>query len=394
MGDPPPLVRCPASTANLEPLPSPPPEPVSHPTFQNALRQQHQSRTSSASAAFHKRKSKETNKSSVNSSSGGVVDRHQEEAYDNEDNNTNRGGHEEGVVVSPGLLLDQTKEHLPPQWSLKEHLNSSQHQRDNDTVPPADTIRKRIKFIMGDDEDDDEEVAVGAEIVDQENSIQPPARKSDCKRLCPAPSSSSAAPQLTSKLRLRTSCSQLNMDSEAMSLLLLHQPEHHQKKKSEKNPSSVGSAGQETRGSLSEEQQHKKPKQRKKTARSAPATTNRGTNNSSSSNRTRSRFFSRFNKRTVRAVVLLVVKLCGLLVASILIPSSKQLVTAVNSGFDSDQQQFDQPSAATNLDDMLTFDEYGNAISPLDGYASSTISPAYNGNYPAVGLCVWATWRK
>lgn len=355
MGDPPPLIRCPpsdnaslfAATASVPPEPAPPSQ-------HRVQRVSKQSRTSAT--AFHKRKSKHANKlESCKAASdcpgiGKAVIADYQAASDNEDNNTNRGGHAVGVVVVGGAAPGK----IPIEQSVVKVRNLSraderQEPREEPTAA-ADTIRKRIKFIMGDDEEEEEED------VDRENSKQPQAKESGCKKMPRLDSSSESSswssavvsPEstITSKLRLRT------RDTGSRQ----HQPESQK--------TSLGCGEKETKA---------KKRQRKDSKGSQNRTTP-----ASTSNRTRSRFFSRFNKRTIRAVVLLVVKLCGLLVASILIPSSKQLVTAVDSGFD--QAEPSAPAAPTNLDDLL--DEYGD-MSGLDGYASSTIiaiSPA-NGNY-------------
>lgn len=210
----------------------------------------------------------------------------------------------------------------------------------------ADTIRKRIKFIMGDDEaaEDGEEAQPQAKASPDSSALQVP---------WPA-----APPSATRKLRLRTSCSTLqNMGSEM--------PMDPGSPTNNRNERTNNNNGRKTSGGGGGGNQ----RQRRETSTTRTAST--------SSNRTRSRFFSRFNKRTIRAVVLLVVKLCGLLVASILIPSSKQLVTAVDSGFGQSEPSVPGAAAPTNLDD-----EYGE-MSGMGGYASSTIiaiSPA-NGNY-------------
>lgn len=349
MGDPPPLIRCPpsdnaslfAATASVPPEPSPP-------SPHRSQRVSKQSRTSAT--AFHKRKSKHANKlescKAARDCPGigkAVIGRYQA-ASDNEDNNANRGGHAVGVVVAaPGKIPIEQSE-----LKARNLFRADERQEPREeTAAAADTIRKRIKFIMGDDEEEEED-----EDVDRENSKQPPAKGSSCKKMPRLDSasepSSSVSPESTipSKLRLRTR-------DTGGSGVPQHQPESKK--------TSLGCGTKEAKT--------KKKQQRKDKDRTTPAST---------SNRTRSRFFSRFNKRTIRAVVLLVVKLCGLLVASILIPSSKQLVTAVDSGFD--QAEPSAPAAPTNLDDLL--DEYGD-MSGLDGYASSTIiaiSPA-NGNY-------------
>lgn len=304
MADPPPLIRCsppPPTTAEHAP-------PATATTTPPSQRVPSSSRQPSraVATAFHKRKSKHVDKSAQPPVISLLAIARM---ADQEEGTTNGHGHAVGVVAPGQSPIEQ--------WPGKE---------EEEEEVPAVTIRKRIKFIMGNDEEE------------EEKDFQQPEAKEMCKKkkntkeTCP-----DSPPELLSNPRLRPSRSQSNTDSE-----------------------SLKSAARDAK--------------RKK----------RGMTSNTTSGRTRSRFFSRFNKRTIRAVVLLVVKLCGLLVASILIPSSKQLVTAVNSGFDDSGGGGGDPSSdpPSNLDDLL--DEYGDPISPLDGFASSTIIAISltNGNYP------------
>lgn len=223
----------------------------------------------------------------------------------------------------------------------------------------SDTIRKRIKFTMGDDEEEDTQMETKEEKEDHSPSTddeQQKASESDRVRHQRRPSGSpkeatspTASVGGTSKLRLRrTRWWWFTADSDRASVGQPRTHRHHEA---------------ETDGSASTTNNRKAKNKRSRTTTTTAAT----------SNRTRSRFF-RFNKHTIRAVVLLVVKLCGLLVASILIPSSK-LVTAVDSGLD---QSDPSASAAASNDD----DEYADLMA--DGYASSTIIAVRftNGNSP------------
>lgn len=311
-----------------------------------------------SATAFHKRKSKHANKmesckavpSGGHSACSPGIRQAVTADYqpDNEDNNTNRGGHAVGVVVGGAAgKIEQSS-------SLKIRNSSPAEYRPREgeatamaMTAAADTIRKRIKFIMGDDEAAEEDAQPQAKASPDSASLQVP---------WPA-----APPSATRKLRLRTSCSTLqNMGSEM--------PMDPGSPTNNRNERTNNNNGRKTSGGGGGGNQRQR-RDRRETSTTRTAST--------SSNRTRSRFFSRFNKRTIRAVVLLVVKLCGLLVASILIPSSKQLVTAVDSGFGQSEPSVPAAAAPTNLDD-----EYGE-MSGMGGYASSTIiaiSPA-NGNY-------------
>lgn len=306
---------------------------------------------------FHKRKSKRAD--NLDSSSCNEAEMTKKKKKKKHNNHTNRrtpcpGGGEE-VVIDGHLAVngENDQEDKDAQNSATNNISGDPE----DSSPPlrtaADrrhTIRKRIKFIMGGDDDEDEgglhvgeeeihkKEAATAEAVDQRNCQLPRANSDE---------SATALQTNSSTLRLRTPCS--------------------------------------TEKVLEQEKRKLKGSDEKRAKGGRNKTTAKTTRNASTSNRTRFRFF-RLNKRTIRAVVLLLVKLCGLLVASILIPSSK-LVTAVGSGV---AQSEPPQGSATNMDDLL--DEYGDLIS-VDGYASSTIiavSPT-NGNSSSLNANFFAS---
>lgn len=310
-----------------------------------------------AGTLFHKRKSKRAN--NLESCKEAEMTKKKKKKKHN-NNHTNRrmtvfpgtpcpGGGEEVVIAVKGG--DGKKEKVALIEDAQDSDNNNISGDPGDTLPlrtGADrrhTIRKRIKFIMGgDDEPANNHKKEEAEAVDQRNRQLPRANvNGDEAKMRPNATLSPSDPlQTNSTLRLRTPCNIGAVPQQEDTVL-------GKKKFSDK----------------------KSAEPRSKTDRNKITTTR----NASTSNRTRFRFF-RLNKRTIRAVVLLLVKLCGLLVASILIPSSK-LVTAVGPGVARSEPP---QGSATNMDDLL--DEYGDLMS-VDGYASSTIiavSPT-NGNY-------------
>lgn len=347
MGEPPPVIRL------LQSPTAPPPDNNGSCFFAAGSTASNPQPKRRKATAFHKRKSKRANKLQcpVNPEPPLLVTAAGEP--DEDYSVPSREEHAEGVVAAPGQnsidrsSLDAEEEEG---WNSEEQ---QQQQKRRQTSPffangTAETVRNRIKFIMGDDSDAEDE--------------------DGCKKSHPA---SADPPKITSELRLRTSNRPLKTSPD-----MLTEPNEKQQHGEEgeelvRNNKKINNikkrAGSGASASASSTGQQRKSSSGKNKA------------SSTSNNRTRSRFFSRFNKRTIRAVVLLVVKLCGFLVASILIPSSKQLVTAIGSGLD-DQPPHHQHSdpPATNLDELM--DEYGDN---LDGYASSTIiaiSPT-NGNY-------------